>query len=108
MSLEDKERIADVARAYAKHDVVIAEVGRWCNLLDADPANRKKNLDRVIEGLALAAAGGGSMVAALGLPRLLDRIADRPTMLSGALIMAAGIGLIATGRIFQLLTSLVT
>jgi MFS family permease len=44
---------------------------------------------------ALAAAGAGSMTAALGVPRLLDRLGDRPVMLVGALFMAAGLGLIA-------------
>ena len=34
--------------------------------------------------LALAAFGGGSMLAALGLPGLLKRLGDRPVMLSGA------------------------
>ena len=47
--------------------------------------------------IALAASGGGSMVAAIGLPRVLDRIEDRSVMLSGALVMAAGLGLLATG-----------
>ena len=40
--------------------------------------------------LALAAFGGGSMAAALILPRLLDRIPDRPAMITGAVILAAG------------------
>ena len=31
---------------------------------------------------ALAAFGGGSMVAAFALPRLLDKIADRPVMIA--------------------------
>lgn len=38
--------------------------------------------------LALAAFGGGSMLAALVLPRLLDRIGDRPVMLPAAASMA--------------------
>ncbi|GAF99842.1 unnamed protein product, partial [marine sediment metagenome] len=54
VALNDKERIRDISRAFSKHDVVIAEVGRWCNLLDSDPAKRKANLRRVTEGLALA------------------------------------------------------
>ena len=37
--------------------------------------------------LALAAFGGGSMLAALVLPRLLDRIGDRPVMLPAAAAM---------------------
>jgi sugar phosphate isomerase/epimerase len=54
VALEDKDRIRDIARAFTKHDVVIAEVGRWCNLLDQDPEKRAANLKRVTEGLALA------------------------------------------------------
>ncbi len=46
---------ADPAQfALAQHDVVIAEVGRWKNLLAADPAERRSNLAYVTEGLALA------------------------------------------------------
>ncbi len=41
--------------------------------------------------LAFAAAGAGSMVVALMLPRLLDRLPDRPLMLSGGLVLAAGL-----------------
>ncbi|MCW3782304.1 MFS transporter [Defluviimonas salinarum] len=40
--------------------------------------------------LALAAFGGGSMAAALILPKLLERIADRPAMITGAAILALG------------------
>jgi MFS family permease len=50
--------------------------------------------------LALAAAGGGSMVAALSLPRLLDRVADRPVMLIGALVIAVGLALMSLGPTF--------
>ena len=56
--LGDTERIRDVSRAFAKHDVVLAEVGRWCNLLDPDLARRTANLKTVTEGLALAEAVG--------------------------------------------------
>ena len=58
VGLDDKDRIRDIAAAFAKHDVVIAEVGRWVNLLDADPAKRAANLKTVTEGLALADAIG--------------------------------------------------
>ena len=54
VKLEDKDRIRAVSEAFAKHDVAIAEVGRWCNLLEADEAKRKENLKTVIDGLALA------------------------------------------------------
>jgi sugar phosphate isomerase/epimerase len=58
VSLKDTDRIHALSDAFAKQDVVIAEVGRWCNLLEADPAKRKQNLDNVTEGLALAEAIG--------------------------------------------------
>ena len=54
VKLGDKDRIRAVSEAFAKHDVAIAEVGRWCNLLEADEAKRKENLKTVIDGLALA------------------------------------------------------
>lgn len=41
--------------------------------------------------LALAAFGGGSMIAAFILPRLLDRIADRTAMLAGAALLIVGL-----------------
>lgn len=56
--LDDGERIRATVEAFARHDVVIAEVGRWVNLLDADPATRGKNLATVTDGLALAEAVG--------------------------------------------------
>lgn len=58
VGLNEKERIRDIEAAFAKHDVVIAEVGRWVNLLDADPIKRAANLKTVTEGLALAEAVG--------------------------------------------------
>ncbi len=56
--LDDRERIRATVEAFERHDVVIAEVGRWVNLLDPDPETRKKNLATVTEGLALAEAVG--------------------------------------------------
>ena len=41
--------------------------------------------------LALAAFGGGSMAAALVLPRLLDALPDRAAMLAGGTVMAGGL-----------------
>ncbi len=51
--------------------------------------------------MALAAAGGGSMLAALSMPWLLDRVPDRPVMLIGSLTMAAGLWLMSTGPEFS-------
>ena len=58
VALKDTDRIRAFREAFAKHDVVIAEVGRWCNLLDADSGKRRQNLESVTEGLALAEAIG--------------------------------------------------
>ena len=58
IALKDTDRIRALREAFAKHDVVIAEVGRWCNLLEADPEKRRQNLAAVTEGLALAEAVG--------------------------------------------------
>ena len=44
--------------------------------------------------LAFAAFGAGSMVAAFLMPRVLERIADRPVMLAGAGGMVAGVALV--------------
>ena len=41
--------------------------------------------------LAFAAFGGGSTVVALELPRLLDRLSDRPVMLVGAALLTLGV-----------------
>ncbi|EMY8162742.1 MFS transporter [Pseudomonas monteilii] len=39
---------------------------------------------------ALAAFGGGSMIAAFTLPRLLEKVPDRPVMIAGAAILVLG------------------
>ncbi len=56
--LKDSDRIRAIATAFAKQQIVIAEVGRWVNLLDAEAEKRRANLQLVIEGLALAEAVG--------------------------------------------------
>src|SRR6266568_5066777 len=56
VSLSDSAKIHAYAQAFAKHDVVIAEVGRWVNLLDADAEKRRLNLQVVTDGLELAEA----------------------------------------------------
>ncbi|MBN1490896.1 MAG: sugar phosphate isomerase/epimerase [Phycisphaerae bacterium] len=67
VDVKDAARVRETAEAYAKHDVVIAEVGRWCNLLDADAEKRRTNLAQVTEGLALAEAiGAGCCVNIAG------------------------------------------
>jgi MFS family permease len=44
---------------------------------------------------ALGASGAGAMLAALLLPRLLDRVPERQVMLGGGLVLAAGLALAA-------------
>lgn len=44
--------------------------------------------------LAFAGFGGGSMLAAVLLPRILGRLADRPVMIGGAGLMVAGVALV--------------
>lgn len=56
--VRDADKIRAFADAFAKQDVVLAEVGRWVNLLDADSEKRRQNLERVTDGLALAEAIG--------------------------------------------------
>ena len=54
VSLNDGSKVRAYADAFARHDIVIAEVGRWVNLLDVDPEKRRLNLQVVTDGLALA------------------------------------------------------
>ena len=58
VSLNDENRISALREAFKKQDVVIAEVGRWVNLVDSDPEKRRSNLKQVTDGLALAEAIG--------------------------------------------------
>ncbi|OQM75640.1 MFS transporter [Manganibacter manganicus] len=47
-------------------------------------------LDQQAMAVALGAFGGGSMIAALALPQLLERIPDRTAMFGGAALLAVG------------------
>ena len=53
-SLKDSAHVAKIRDAFARENVVIAEVGAWKNMLDPDAVVRKANLDYVTERLALA------------------------------------------------------
>ena len=52
--VDDADRIKAIREAFAKEDVVIAEVGAWKNMLDPDSAKRSDNLKYVTERCALA------------------------------------------------------
>jgi MFS family permease len=55
--------------------------------------------------LAFAGFGAGSMLAAFLLPRILDRLADRPVMIGGAALMVAGVALVPlVGSLAALIT----
>ena len=54
VSLNDTQRIKAIREAVNRNDLIIAEVGRWVNMLEADPAKRADNIKYVTEGLALA------------------------------------------------------
>ena len=54
VSLEDKDRIKAILEAVEKHDLVIAEVGAWSNMLDSDPVKREATLNNVIQRTVLA------------------------------------------------------
>ncbi|MCP1383420.1 sugar phosphate isomerase/epimerase family protein [Runella salmonicolor] len=54
VELKDTPRIAALRKAFAAQNVIIAEVGAWVNMLDADAEKRKKNMAYVTERLALA------------------------------------------------------
>ena len=57
----------------------------------------RENLELGDSALAwtLGAFGTGSMLAALGLPRLLDRASDRPVMIAGAVVLTMTLMLLA-------------
>lgn len=56
IKLVEIAKLAAIEKAFATENVVIAEVGAWVNMLEADAAKRKQNLDYVIERLAIAEA----------------------------------------------------
>jgi len=58
VELKDADRLRAIQKAFARENVVIAEVGAWVNMLDADAAKRRDNLDYVTNRLAIAEAVG--------------------------------------------------
>lgn len=54
VTLNQPERIRDIQIAFAKHDVLLAEMGVWNNMLHPDPGIREVNLKANIETLAIA------------------------------------------------------
>ncbi len=70
VSLGDSQRIRDVKRAFAKYDVLLAEVGRWCNLMDVDPAAAGSQPEERHRGAGPGRRAGGPVLR--GYRRLLQ------------------------------------
>jgi sugar phosphate isomerase/epimerase len=66
VSLGDSARIQAIRDAFAAEDVVIAEVGAWVNMIDADPEKRRKNMQYVEHRLALAEEVGALCCVDIG------------------------------------------
>lgn len=54
LTLEQGERIRAIREAFHRHDVVLAEVGVWNNMLHPDPDRRAASVEANIHALALA------------------------------------------------------
>ncbi|MGA0557309.1 sugar phosphate isomerase/epimerase family protein [Larkinella sp. VNQ87] len=66
VKLTDKTRIEAIRKAFSAQNVIIAEVGAWVNMLEADAEKRAKNLMYVSERLALAEAVGALTCVNIG------------------------------------------
>lgn len=55
---DQADRIDEIARSCQKHDIVLAELGVWVNLIDPDQRQRRANLDQMARSLALADRAG--------------------------------------------------
>lgn len=54
VTLDQPDRIRAIQDAFGRHDVMLAEIGAWNNMLDPDLSRRKANVEANIEKLALA------------------------------------------------------
>ena len=66
LKVGDTAKIEATKKAFAAEDVVIAEVGAWVNMLEADAAKRRSNLQYVAERLALADEVGARCCVDIG------------------------------------------
>jgi sugar phosphate isomerase/epimerase len=58
VTIDQSERIQAIRAAFTRHDVLLAELGVWNNMLDPDPAKRASNIEANIHALAVADAVG--------------------------------------------------
>jgi sugar phosphate isomerase/epimerase len=54
VTLEQPERIRSIQQAFDRHDILLAEMGVWNNMLHPDSVERKTNIQANIETLATA------------------------------------------------------
>jgi sugar phosphate isomerase/epimerase len=54
VTLEQPERIRAIREAFARYDVMLAEIGVWNNMLHPDPVQRTANVEANVRALALA------------------------------------------------------
>ena len=54
VSLDQPERVRAIREAFTRHDVMLAEVGVWNNMLDPDLTQRAANVEANVRALALA------------------------------------------------------
>ena len=54
VTLTEPERVTAIREAFAKYDVMLAEVGVWNNMLDLDEAQRAANMQANVDKLALS------------------------------------------------------
>jgi sugar phosphate isomerase/epimerase len=58
VSIDDSDTLLAVREAFARHGILIAEVGAWCNIQTPDATARKDNIAYVVHQLAVAEAVG--------------------------------------------------
>jgi len=58
VGIGDTQRLADIEKAFAAEDVMLAEIGIWRNLITPDDKVRKAHLEYAAEKLAIADAVG--------------------------------------------------
>ncbi|WP_077534646.1 sugar phosphate isomerase/epimerase family protein [Massiliimalia massiliensis] len=54
LTVNDTEKIRQYRESLKKNDILLAEVGAWCNPLSSDPTEAEKNFQFTVERLALA------------------------------------------------------
>lgn len=75
-------------------EAAVAAAGAMVNVNTVVLVQARLGLGEEAVALAFAGFGAGSMLAAFLLPRILDRLEDRPVMIGGAALMVAGVAVV--------------